>query len=96
MEDVATPYPISVDGCDIDDCHDLTGDGYVDLTLKFDTQKIYEAIAEVYDRECLILELTGKLKTAHGNLPIKGGDVVSILKKQRKPIVAPANSILLR
>ncbi|OEU84193.1 MAG: hypothetical protein BA873_12255 [Desulfobulbaceae bacterium C00003063] len=78
------------------DCHDLTSDGYADLALKFDTQEIYEAIAEVYDRECLILELTGKLKTAYGNLPIKGGDVVSILKKERKHNIAPANSLLLK
>lgn len=96
MEDVATPYTINVDGCNIDDCHELTGDGYVDLTLKFDTQEIYDAIAEVYDRECLILELTGKLKTANGELPIKGGDVVSILKKGRKHKVAPVNFILLK
>ena len=96
MEDVATPHTINVDECNIMDCHDLAGDGYVDLTLKFDTQKIYEAIAEVYDRECVILELTGNLKTANGGLPIKGGDVVSILKKGRKHNVVPANSLLLK
>jgi len=96
MEDVATPYTINVDECNIMDCHELTGDGYVDLTLKFDTQEIHNAIAEVYDRECLILELTGKLKTAYGELPIKGGDVVSILKKGRKHNVVPPNSLLLK
>ncbi len=96
LEDVATPYEINIEECNIDDCHELSGDGYVDLTLKFDSQEIYEAIGEVYDRECLILELTGKLKTAHGELPIKGGDVVSILKKGRKQNVAPANSLLLK
>ncbi len=94
IEDVATPYTINVDECNIRDCHELTGDGYNDLTLKFDTQEIYEAIADVYDRECLILELTGNLKTAYGNLPIKGGDVVSILKKGRKHNVVPMNFIL--
>ncbi|MEA3468578.1 MAG: hypothetical protein U9R57_10205 [Thermodesulfobacteriota bacterium] len=96
MEDVATPYAINVDGCNIDDCHELAGDGYLDLTLKFDTQEIYAAIAEVYDRECLILTLTGKLKTAYGELPIKGGDVVSILKKGRKHKVAPTSFLLLK
>ena len=96
MEDVATPYTINVDECNIDDCHELTGDGNLDLTLKFDTQEIYEAIAEVYDRECLILTLTGKLKTDYGELPIKGGDVVSILKKGRKHKVAATNSLLLK
>jgi len=96
MEDVATPYTINVDECNIFDCHELTGDGYVDLTLKFDSQEIYAAIGEVYDRDCLILELTGKLKTANGELPIKGGDVVSILKKGRKHNVAPPNYLLLK
>ncbi len=96
MEDVATPYTINVDECNIDDCHELTGDGNLDLALKFDTQEIYEAIAAVYDRECMILTLTGKLKTAYGELPIKGGDVVSILKKGRKHKVAPTNSLLLK
>ena len=96
IEDVATPHTINVDECNIMDCNELPGDGYVDLTLKFDTQEIYEAIAEVYDRECLILELTGKLKAAYGDLPIKGGDVVSILKKGKKHNVAPVNSLLLQ
>lgn len=96
LEDVATPYAINVDECNINDCHESTSDGYVDLTLKFDSQEIASAIEEVYDRDCLILELTGKLKTAYGGLPIKGGDVVSILKKGRKHNVAPRNLILLK
>ena len=95
-EDVATPHKINVDECDINDCNESTGDSYVDLTLKFDTQEIYDAIAEVYDRECLILELTGNLKTAYDSLPIKGGDVVSILKKGRKHNVAPVNYLLVK
>ena len=96
IEDVATPYTINVDECNIDDCHELTSDGYDDLTLKFDSQEIYAAIGEVYDRECLILELTGNLTSAHDKRRIKGGDVVSILKKGRKHNVAPVNSILLK
>lgn len=95
-EDVATPYDINVDECDIHDCHDLTGDGYLDLTLKFDSQEIEEAVGEVYDRDCLILELTGELKAANGGYPIKGGDVVSILMKEKIPNVAPANLLLLK
>lgn len=94
--DVATPYEINYDECDINDCHELTGDGYVDLELKFDSQEIAAAIQDVYDRECLILELTGNLKTANGGLPFKGGDVVSILKKEKIPTVAPANLLLLK
>jgi hypothetical protein len=44
----------------------------------------------------LILELSGKLKTAYDDLPIKGGDIVSILKKGRKHHFAPANFLLLK
>jgi uncharacterized repeat protein (TIGR01451 family) len=96
IEDVATPHQINVDECNILDCNEEAGDGVDDLTLKFDTQEIYAAIAEVYDRECLILELTGHLRTEDGGLLFKGGDVVSILKKGKKHNVAPANSILLK
>jgi len=95
-EDVASPYAINVDECDINDCHDLTGDGYVDLTLKFDSEEIAAAVGEVYDRDCLILELTGELKAAYGALQIKGGDVVSILKKGKKHNIAPAGLLLLK
>ncbi len=63
IEDVATPHQINVDECNIMDCIEEAGDGVNDLPLKFDTQEIYSAIAEVYNRECLILELTGNLKT---------------------------------
>jgi len=96
MEDVATPYDINFDECNIYDCNESAGDGNLDLTLKFDTQEIAAAIEEVYDRECLILELTGELKTEYGGLPFKGGDVVSILKKERQHNVAPADLILLK
>jgi len=96
MEDVATHYEINADECNVLDCHEETSDGFVDLTLKFDTQEINEAIKEVYDRECLIFELLGNPKSTHGYLPIKGGDVVYILKKGRKHNVSPANSLLLK
>lgn len=92
LEDVATPYEINPNECNIYDCHELTGDGLVDLTLKFDSEEIAAATGDVYDRDCLVLELTGELKSG---LPIKGGDVVSILKK--KPVViTPGNLLLLK
>ena len=92
MEDVATPYEINPNECNIYDCHELTSDGFVDLTLKFDSEEIAVATGDVYDRDCLVLELTGELKSG---LPIKGGDVVSILKK--KPVViTPGNLLLLK
>lgn len=95
FEDVATPYTINYESCDIMDCHEVGGDGIVDLTLKFETQAVAIAIGDVYYRECLIMELTGNLKAGYGGLPFSGGDVVSILKKKR-PIVVPSNSLLLK
>lgn len=93
MEDVATPFEGNLEVCD---CHELEGDGYLDLTLKFDAQEVVAALGEVEDGECLMLELTGNLKTAYDALPIKGGDVVSVLKKGRKQNNVPANSLLLK
>ncbi len=93
-EDVGTPYAIDYEGCDIMDCHELEGDGIADLTLKFDTPEIAEALGDVYDRKCVIVELTGTLKDGYGGLPFSGGDVVKILEKKRPPIV-PSNSLLL-
>lgn len=94
MEDVATPYKLNTEVCDIHDCHELDGDGYDDLTLKFDTQEVANAIGEVFDRDCLFLELKGKLKESYGGSSIRGYDVVSILMK-RKKIVVPMNMLLL-
>lgn len=95
LEDVATPYTLNMDECDIHDCHALGEDGYIDLTLKFDTQAVAQAIGEVFDRDCLHLELRGKLKESYGGTSIRGYDVVSILKKGKKTI-APVNSLLLK
>lgn len=95
LEDVATPYPLDLQECEIHDCHALGGDGFIDLTLKFDTQAVAQAIGEVFDRDCLHLELRGKLKESYGGTSIRGYDVVSILKKGKKAI-APVNSLLLK
>ena len=40
LEDVATPFDPVDDEC----CHDLDGDGFMDLTLKFDTQELIGAL----------------------------------------------------
>ncbi len=96
MEDVATPYTRNETQCNIYDCHELTADGYADMTLKFDSQEIAAAIGEVYDRDCLILALTGTLTAANGGLPIKGGDVISILKKGKKHSTPGQRFLLLK
>lgn len=59
IEDVATPF-----GGDLDNelsCTEDGADGFLDLTLKFKTQDIINAISPVADGDILVLELTGDL-----------------------------------
>jgi len=86
IEDVATPSA-SVPTCP-NPCSDTeTGpDGFADLTLKFNTQEIVEALGGwdvVSDGQCVILDLTGAL--LDDGTPITGQDVVLILKKGKAP-----------
>ena len=76
LEDVATPF----DG-ELCECHDLDGDGYLDLTLKFDTQALVETLnlAEAAG-ETIPLILTGNLKEEEGGTPIRGSDCIKILE----------------
>jgi hypothetical protein len=77
-EDVATPLS------DANECECSTEgpDGFLDLTLKFETQKIVEAIGEVDDGDELMLELTGVLSD---ETLIEGSDCV-IIRGKHKPI----------
>lgn len=74
LEDVATPF--EGEECE---CHDMNGDGYLDLTLKFDMQSLVEALSlgDVAG-ETIPLILTGELKEEHGGTPIRGSDCVRI------------------
>jgi len=61
------------------ECHDLNGDGYLDLTLKFDTQELVEALG--LDEEAgntITLWLTGNLVQELGGTPIRGRDCIKI------------------
>jgi len=82
LEDVASPFSFAV----IEDCDDCTTegpDGFLDLTLKFDTQEVLAAIGigPDDDKVCLVLTLTGELLDG---TPIVGEDVVRILCKKKK------------
>ena len=73
-EDVATPFT-----GELCDCHDLKGDGYVDMTLKFDTQELVKTLGlsgEAGNR--IPLTLTGKLKEEVGDFRIEGKDCIWI------------------
>jgi hypothetical protein len=75
-EDVATPVSDSNE-CE---CSTEGPDGFLDLTLKFETQSIVEAIGEVNHDDELMLELTGVLSD---ETPIEGSDCVTIRGKHK-------------
>jgi hypothetical protein len=79
MEDVATPF----NGVSSDDCHDCTEDGpdgFMDLTLYFDSQELVADIGDVNDGDCLSLTLTGALLDGTP-ITIIGTDSLLIKKK---------------
>ena len=62
------------------DCHDLNGDGLLDLTLKFKTQELVETLGldEVVGYE-ILFTLTGNLRESEGGTAIKGADCILVL-----------------
>ena len=80
FEDVGTPYAPFRDKWDAYACNEEGPDGYMDLSLKFDTQAFVASLGEVDDREVVAVPLTGELKDG---TPIKGWDVVLILSKAK-------------
>ncbi|MBW2194601.1 MAG: hypothetical protein JRF37_03245, partial [Deltaproteobacteria bacterium] len=82
LGDVGTPFEPYVGKQDcFEDCNEEYGDGIQDLLLNFDRQEVVAALGDVYDGDCLVLELTGNLKEEFGGNRIVGEDVVIILKK---------------
>jgi hypothetical protein len=81
-EDVAAPVSEPSDPCD---CTGEGPDGFLDLTLKFRTQDIVEAIGEVEDGDTVVLTLTGNL--IDGTF-IDGRDCIVILEKGKEKAIA--------
>jgi hypothetical protein len=81
IEDVATPF----NGVECD-CHELNGDGYLDLTLKFDTQELVDVLGlDAYAGNTIPLILTGNLMGENGEgMPIRGSDCIRILQTGKK------------
>jgi len=89
LEDVAAPFEPYIGKEDVLDCVVGSPDGFVDLTLKFDSQEVIEAIEaalgrEVSDGEVVTLTLAGTLTDEFGRTSIQGEDVVVILKEDKK------------
>ena len=78
VADVATPFsgtPISATDCTI-----AGADGFTDLVLSFDNQAVGAHFITLPVGQAPTLELTGKLKATFGARPIRGQDVVKIVK----------------
>jgi hypothetical protein len=90
IADVGEPFEPFIGKVDCyDDCAGCScPDGYLDLVFHFDTQEVVAALVaalgELYDEECLVLEIIGNLMDDNGGTPIVGEDVVRILKKGKK------------
>jgi hypothetical protein len=79
MEDAATPYEPYTGKVDAFDCTTDGPDGFLDLTLKFETGDVVSALGSVSDGDVKVLKLTGKLLDG---TDFTGEDVVVILKKK--------------
>jgi len=79
-EDVAAPISNS-NGCN---CITDGPDGFLDLTLKFETQRIVEAIGDVNDGDEVQLELIGVL---FDDTPVEGADCI-LIRGRHKPLNA--------
>jgi hypothetical protein len=76
MEDVGTPIGPDAEICE---CNELGGDGYTDLTLKFDKQAVIDELGEVNDGDEIALTITGQL---YNGIEIEGIDCVVIRAKR--------------
>jgi hypothetical protein len=76
-EDVATPVS---DGNECE-CTTEGPDGYTDLSLKFKTQDIVQALGEVVSGEVLVLTITGELSD---ETLIEGADCILVISKKGK------------
>lgn len=80
-EDVSEPYYFLEDEPSIYDCSEYGADGMMDLTLKFKTQEIVNALGEVDDGDVVILQVTGVLDDG---TELVGEDAIVIVKKGKK------------
>ena len=79
-EDVATPYDDPLIDCY--SCTTIRGDGFMDLTIKFNVAEFILALPpDINNGDCVEVELIGNLLPEYGGTPIKGHDIIKIIKK---------------
>jgi hypothetical protein len=87
VEDAGIPYEPFTGRVDAYDCMEYCPDeygvfdGYLDLSFKFKSQEVVDALGEVHDGDVVVLQLSGKLKEEFGGTGFVGEDVVWILEK---------------
>jgi hypothetical protein len=76
-DDVGTPF----EG-ELCDCHDLNGDGYMDLTLKFSSRDLVDELdlEEVASRETIPLTVVGE---TYDGAPIRGEDCIWLINQPK-------------
>lgn len=93
-EDVATPYT-GGEGCG---CHELNGDGYMDLSLKFSTLEVVDNLELVLVAgETIPLIVTGNLKEEYDGTAIEGQDCIWVLLSEDvgvTEIISPTSGIV--
>jgi len=78
LEDVATPF--TGEPCA---CHDLIGDGILDLVLKFEAQSLVGTLElDGVEGGEIPLRLTGRIKEEYGGERFKGEDCVRVLENK--------------
>ena len=77
--DCSTPFEpyLGKDNCTAD-CTAQGRDNYLDLLFQFDKRAVVRALGQVYDRQCMVLRMTGN---TYDGRPLAGEDVVIILKR---------------
>ncbi len=75
IEDIATPYSPYTGKSNPSDCNALGYDGELDLTLKFKTQDIVDALGSVSNGQEIVLKMSGQ---KNDGTPFMGEDVVVI------------------
>jgi hypothetical protein len=78
-EDVATPF----EG-EICDCHELEGDGIVDLVLKYKTQELVGLDLSEHIDETIPLMFRGNLKEEYSETAIEGQDCIRVQAPKKK------------
>lgn len=84
VEDITVPHEPYLGREDCRDCTTQGPDGYPDLTLKFSTQAVVEALGDEASNDCVRLIITGWVEETSGRVPVIGEDLVETRPRDRR------------